>query len=147
VDVEIVRKPAFTVVGLPYEGRNEHGEIAALWEEFRRRSSEVARVVDGAFGVCEGPGPDGRVRYLAGLAVSEVGTLPKGMSAWTVPAQTYAVFPSTLPRIHETYRAIFESWLPAAGRRPAAGPDFELYDERFDLSDPESRFRIFVPLA
>ncbi len=39
----IVQRGAFLVAGLRYEGRNEHGEVPALWDnEFMPRLGEIA---------------------------------------------------------------------------------------------------------
>jgi predicted transcriptional regulator YdeE len=35
---KIVSKPAFTIVGLKYRGKNEGNEIPALWQTFMARA-------------------------------------------------------------------------------------------------------------
>jgi predicted transcriptional regulator YdeE len=143
---KIVIKPAFTVVGMVYEGKNENNEIAEMWGRFNPRISEITDIIGDAYGVCEPAKEDGTFRYLAGMAVSGAGQVPDGMETWEVQAQQYAVFPTTLPTIGETYKYIFEDWLPSSGYAYAGTPDFELYDEDFDPEVEDSIFSIFVPI-
>ena len=60
-------KPALTVVGLPYLGKNENNEIAAMWGDFNARSGEIQNFTGKcAYGACfaepegaaEGENPD-----------------------------------------------------------------------------------------
>jgi predicted transcriptional regulator YdeE len=146
MEPKIVKKPAFTVVGMVYEGKNQNNEIAGLWERFNPRISEIEDAVDGCFGVCEPAREDGTFRYLAGMAVSSAGQVPEGMDIWDVPASQYAVFPTTLPAIGETYKYVFETWLPGSGYAYASTPDFEYYDESFDIAEADSTFDIYVPI-
>ena len=146
MDVKIVTKPAFTVVGLLYHGKNENQEIGALWGQFNQRMEEIKNVVDGAFGVCGASEPDGTFKYVAGMAVSSYDKLPEEMTVWQVPEQQYAVFPTTLPAVGETYRYAFETWLPQSGHEYTQGPDFEYYDEEFNPQDANSIFHIYVPI-
>ena len=147
IDMEpkIVSKPAFTVVGLMYHGKNENNEIAQMWGGFNPRSGEIKNVVDGAFGVCGSTQEDGSFKYLAGLAVSKVEDVPAGMDVWEVPAQKYAVFPCMLSNIHETYKHAFETWLPTSGYAYTQGPDYEYYDEDFDMEKGGPLY-IYVPI-
>ena len=147
MESKIVSKPAFTAVGLEYYGKNEHNEISGIWDQFNPRMHEIKNIIDGAFGLCQPPDSSGAFKYLASMAVSSVDDLPKGMLVWEVPAQTYAVFPCTLKTIHETYRNAFETWIPAVGYQYANGPDFEYYDETFDLQNiDQAILYIYLPV-
>ncbi len=153
MEPSIVRKAAFTVVGMEYHGRNENNEIPALWESFLPRMDEIQHQVstEGSFGLCIGD-PDykqtGVFRYVAGQAVTEGATVPDGMVAVTVPEATYAVFThrGTLETLGQTYDYIYGTWLPTSGRELADTPDFEFYDNRFDATSPSSEMDIYVPL-
>ena len=147
MEPQIVSKPAFTVVGMPYHGKNQNNEIAQMWDEFNKVSDKIQNIVDGAFGVCGSTEPDGNFRYLAGFAVSKVENVPQGMTVWEVPAQTYAVFPCTLKTIHEAYKYAFETWLPKSDYTYTKGPDYEYYDEKFDPEDAEHyTLHIYIPV-
>jgi predicted transcriptional regulator YdeE len=41
---------------------------------------------------------------------------------------------------------IYGVWLPASGYVRTAGPELELYDERFDPRDPASVFEVYIPV-
>jgi predicted transcriptional regulator YdeE len=147
MEPEIVSKPAFMAVGMEYYGKNEHNEISELWQRFNPRMGEIKNCVDGAFGLCRQPDESGAFKYLAAFSVSSVEQIPQGMTVWEVPAQTYAVFPCTLKTIHATYKHIMENWLPTSGYQWGDGPDFEYYDETFDVQNPaESTFHIYAPV-
>lgn len=146
MDVKIVTKPAFNVIGLLYHGKNEHQEIKALWGDFNQRMGEIKNIVDGCFGVCGANDPNGTFKYVAGMAVSNCDNLPEGMTVWEVPEQQYAVFPTTLHGIGEAYSYAFETWLPQSGYEYTKGPDFEYYDENFDPKDDSSIFYIYIPI-
>jgi predicted transcriptional regulator YdeE len=147
----IITKPAFTVVGLTYHGKNENDEIKALWARANARATSLVAAADGvgaAYGVCGVMRSDGSFDYLAGLEVKAIDELPEGMERWTVPEQTYAVFPCTLSTIHAAYRYAFEAWMPQSGYRRADGPDFEYYDETFDVEDVEnSQLYVYIPIT
>ena len=150
MEPKIVSKPAFTVVGMRYYGKNEQGEIPALWGgELHRRWHELRDRASGdAYGVCYGaPNEQGEFEYIAGVDVTSTDRMPEGMVQRTVPAGTYAVFPCTLTTIHETYDYAANTWLPSSGYKWAQAPDFERYDETFDPADPESLLTIYIPVV
>jgi AraC family transcriptional regulator len=68
------------------------------------------------------------------------------MTQWAVPANTYAVFEATLPSLGQTFGQIYQTWLPASGYQPAAGPTFERYGEAFNPEDPTSTLSIYIPV-
>lgn len=132
---EIASRPAFTVVGVKYRGNNPTGDIPALWEQkFFPRVSEVQSVVDRDvyYGVMDNYDPaTGEFDYLAGVEVSNTDNIPEGMESWSVPEQTYSVFPATLDNLIETYEQLFSRWLPESGCQMADGPSFEYYGPDF----------------
>ncbi len=148
VDMEpkLVSKLQFTAVGLEYYGTNQNQEIAELWQQFNPRISEIVKCIDGAFGLCSPVDKTGAFRYLAAMEVSDSSLIPDGMTVWEVPAQDYIVFPSTLPRVGETYQYAFETWIPQSSFVYTQGIDFELYDEQFDPQDPDSPIFVYIPV-
>jgi AraC family transcriptional regulator len=113
------------------------------------RADEIQGVVDRrqAFGVIGNwDSATGEFEYVAGFEVAEGSSLPAGMASWRVPAQTYAVFPCTLPTLMDTFREIYDVWFSHSGRERGDGPEFELYGEEFDPTDAHSRMYIYVPL-
>jgi AraC family transcriptional regulator len=143
---QIITKPAFTVVGLRIRTQPKTPEIPALWDQFGPRIDEIA---DGAepyvsYGLMEHNQDMTVLDYMAGNAVTQVVELPAGMSRWDVPANTYAVFPATLATIGQTFDHIFNTWLPASGYQPTAGPYFERYGEDFSMDNP--LLSIYIPV-
>jgi predicted transcriptional regulator YdeE len=147
MEPKIVTKPAFSVVGMEYVGMNKHNEIKGMWDEFAPRMREIKHpdYSWGTYGICQGEANEETPWYLAGVEVTKVEDVPTGMVVWEIPQQTYAVFPCTLPTLHEAYRYAFEEWLPGSDYERVEGPDFELYTEEFDPDDP--RMYIYVPVA
>jgi predicted transcriptional regulator YdeE/DNA-binding transcriptional MerR regulator len=148
MEPQIVTKPAFTVTGLRYYGKNEKDEIKALWGELNTRWHELNhRASPDAYGVCYGePDEEGEFEYIAGVDVTDEVEVPEGMVCRSVPAAQYAVFPCTLTTIHETYEHAAKTWLPQSSYEWAQSPDFELYDGHFDPEDPESTMYVYVPI-
>jgi predicted transcriptional regulator YdeE/DNA-binding transcriptional MerR regulator len=148
VEPRIVNREAFTVVGMEYQGKNENNEIKDMWDAFAPRMGEIKHPnwQWGSYGICRDMPEEEGLHYLAGVEVDQVEEVPDGMAVWTVPEQTYAVFPCTLPTLHDAYRYAFEEWLPQSGYQRADGPDFELYTEEFDPQNPASTMYIYVPV-
>jgi AraC family transcriptional regulator len=147
MEPKIVSRPAFTVVGLRYRGKNEHNEIPRMWSEFGPRMAAVKHVVnpDISYGVMGNYDEStGEFDYVAGIEVDSADDIPPGMVSWDVPEQTYAVFTCTLPTIREGYDRAYNTWLPQSEYQHGGGPEFELYDEKFDPGDPSSEMYIYV---
>ncbi len=149
MEPKFVTRPAFTIVGMAYCGKNENEEIPQLWQEFTPRGPEIRarRETGHAYGVIYGfDDESGVMDYLAGIEVAEAGDLPQGMIALDLPHKTYAVFECTLPTLMQTMGQIYGTWLPDSGYRRAEGPEFEFYDERFDPAREDSVNSVFIPV-
>lgn len=147
MEPEIKSKPAFTVVGMKYRGKNKDKEIPQLWFKFGPRMNEIKRRIGPAYGVTDNYNEEsGEFDYVAGIEVDSSADIPEGMVSIDVPEQTYAVFTSTLPKLFETYHQFYESWLPQSGYNRADGPELELYDETFNPADENSVLYIYIPV-
>ena len=148
MDVKLKTKPAFTVAGAEYHGKNQNNEIKAMWSDEWPRISKLHHTVNEevCYGVCGDLEDDGSFRYVAGYEVSKSDDLPAGMVSWEIPEQTYAVLPCKLTGIHQAYEYAHGTWMPENGYKRADGPDFELYDEAFDPEDPESILYVYIPV-
>jgi AraC family transcriptional regulator len=146
MEPKIVTYPAFTVVGMKYRGKNENNEIKQMWGELNPRIKEIQYISGPAYGVCQDMEADGVFEYVAGMQVSQVDKVPQGMVSWEVPEQKYAAFPCTLPTLGEAYEYAFETWLPQSGFKRAGGPDFELYDDEFEVDIADSTMYIYIPI-
>lgn len=83
-------------------------------------------------------------RYMIGV-VAKDGEIP-GMTAYEIPARTWAVFPGkgVCPQaIQELERRIFTEWLPSSGYEYDMGPDVEWYHSP---NPQEADFEVWVPV-
>ena len=150
MEPRIVELAGFSVVGLKYHGRNENKEIPEMWDAFHLRIPEIRNMVTDrtAYGISASMDPvTGEFDYIAGIEVVSGEDIPKGMIRFEVSGGKYAVFRITLPKIGETFRYAYETWMPAAGYRPIGGPEFERYREGFDAEDPNSEFELYIPVT
>ena len=146
---KIVSRPAFTVAGMEYRGKNEHNEIFQMWNAFGPRMHTIPHVTKPhiAYGVNKSYDMStGEFEYLAGLEVDSAADMPEGVVSWDLPAQKYAVFPCTLPTIGQAFGHICNTWLPQSGYQHAGSPEFELYNEAFDPNDPNSVLYLYIPI-
>lgn len=134
----ITQLPAMRVVGLPYRGTNQRGEIPALWPAFQRKAAQIARRREPGvtLGICL-PVPQlteaSEIDWLWAAEVEgEPDPLPEGLVSRTLQAGHYAVFThrAGAEQLGDTYRYIHGVWLPRSGYIPADRPDFERYDAR-----------------
>ena len=140
-------KPAFTVVGIKYHGKNQNNEIPQLWTDLGPRMASIPNPIAGAaYGVCGNMEANGEFDYVAGFEVESTADVPEGMVHWSVLEQRYAVFTCTLPTLHEALQHIYHAWLPESGYQHANGPEFELYNESFDPQDPSSEMYVYIPV-
>jgi predicted transcriptional regulator YdeE/DNA-binding transcriptional MerR regulator len=148
MEPNIITKPAFTVVGMRYFGKNENGEIPALWDRLNPRWHEFKNQADdAAYGVCTDMNDEGLFEYVAGIAVTDASHVPEGMVVRQVPEATYAVFETTLRGIRQVYDYAMNTWLPQSAYEWANSPDFELYDDSFDPANPEeSTLYVYIPI-
>lgn len=158
---QIVDKPAFTFAGLeePFiSGLSPDATnlqvIGPLWQKFSQRAKQVPhRVSKEMYGIMAATPESKRthpheLQYLAGVAVSSIGSLPEGMIWRTLPATTFAVFTHKGPimSICDTVGRIYKEWLPQSGYEHSDIADIELYDQRFcpDSTDSEMEYWISV---
>jgi AraC family transcriptional regulator len=134
--------------------QGDHIAIGKLWERFVPHSHEIPHAKPAcAYGVCmpEHPqvkkGPDDVFVYMAGKPVSRADALPAGMVAVTLAKAKYAVFThkGSLDSLLDTINYVWGTWVPQNVKQ-SIGPDFELYDERFDAETRSGEFDIYIPV-
>ena len=95
---------------------------------------------------------EGCFQYLAGVGVEPDCVPPPGFATMEIPAATYAVFRITLngsalhPQVKQAMAAIWGELIPASGLKVVDGPDFELYDGRFDPQKAGAVIDFHVPV-
>jgi len=148
----------YRVIGARYAGKNEHGEMTALWErDFLPRMGEVEMLAGTpcAFGLCRClPGAtDGSFEYIAAVPAPADAPIPAGMVEARIAAATYAVFPvAGLAAVMEAWGAIgpwleahpeWEGYCGPDGCDCATHPGFELYPPTFSA---DGKLFIYVPV-
>jgi len=146
----LVERDAFTVAGLSARYTHETAAgIPALWQRFAGHGAPPHRIGAHEYGVCV-HADSGAYDYTCGIEVHGARIAgATGLALLQVPPQRYAVFfhAGHIAAIRMSFRAIFDEWLPASGLRATGGPDFERYDERFDVGTGEGGVEIWIPVA
>lgn len=135
--------------------KNNDVVIPALWESFLSGAKEV-EYKRGAkhVGVCEAITLPATKRhpdeffYTAGVEVTRLENIPKGMIAKEILAGKYAVFThkGKLEKLQHTIDYIYSSWLSRSGNELRDAPDLEVYDDRFKPDSDESEFDLYIPI-
>jgi AraC family transcriptional regulator len=136
------------VAGLSQRYADNAG-MPAQWQRFVPYLGNVpGQVGRKAYGVLYNGDDSGNIDYMCGVEVKDFSDLPAGFSTLRIPAQYYAVFPHRehISAIQNTWKAIFNEWIPASGHELADGPEFELYGEDFDGVKGAGTVEIWVPI-
>lgn len=146
--LQIIDRPAITVVGLQIRTTPMSPDIPALWPRFVARIPEITPATEAktTYGVMHNQS-DGGFDYLACVAVALSAAVPAGMTKLTLPAGRYAFFSFPFSKLGEGFGDIFERQLPASAYVQAAGPLFERYGPDFCPDEPGSPVEVFVPVA
>lgn len=147
--LNIIERPAITVVGMYIRTRPMAPEIPRMWPEFVARTREIGgRTEPGVtYGVMWDEADSKEVlHYMAAVAVSVPGPILPGMRSLTIPAGDWAVFSYPLSRLGEGFGEIFNRLLPDSAFEQSPGPYFERYDESFCPDDPDSAVAIYLPV-
>jgi len=146
----LARRAAFRVAGL--KARYSFATnlaIPAQWRRFEPYAGHVPGQVGGAtYGVCC-PGDGETFDDIAGVEVAAGADVPPELSCVAIPAQRYAVFTHRghVSDLRRTTQAIWNDVLPRAAFRVALGPDFELYDTRFDPGSGRGVVELWIPIV
>ena len=153
----ITSKESFHIIGVELKTTSHDGknlaEIPQFWEK-ALEEGQLERIPDKkhkdtVLGICMDFEHGGRFSYIIGAEVTSIENTPEDMIWRKIPASKYAIFTARgkMPAsIQETFRYIYQEWLPKSGYQRANSADFELYDERcHDLENAE--VDIYVPIA
>jgi len=139
----------FTIVGLRIDTKPMAPEIPQLWDQFAPRIGEIKYGAEPqvSYGMMENSSPTmGEMVYMAGISVQKVADVPKGMTFWELPSNTYAVVEATLSTIGQAFDYVYNTWLPASDYQPGQSPFFERYGETFNPAEPNSILSIYIPI-
>lgn len=142
--IEIIERPAITVVGMSIRTKPMSPEIPALWPKFVARIPEIQDQNEPR--VTYGVMRDEKdvLLYTAAVAVSAAGRVPQGMESFTIPASAYAVFRYPLSGLAKGFGEIFNRLLPASDYVQVSAPYLERYDESFNPHDSSSAVQICI---
>lgn len=149
MEPKFVNLPAFSVVGMKIRAKAQDSRIPKLWGEFVPRMGEIPHLAESqvSYGLSDNMDESsGEFDYVAACKVNRVDAVPEGMVRVDLPDQICAVFTTTLSKIGESFQEIYGTWLPRSGYQRAEGPDFEVYDEKWDSDDPKSEFYLYIPV-
>jgi predicted transcriptional regulator YdeE len=138
MNVDVVTKPAFAVVGIEGCGRANQGShwIRPLWETARSRRDEIEHlIVGGGWGLMSAMDRylepwDDQGKYLAGWEVSLDAQPPEGWTIWRVPTTTFGVVRCTIESYGEAWRHFHEVFLKDR-EYEQAGAAHEFYPKEF----------------
>ena len=147
--INVIERPALTVMGLAIQTRPRSAEIPALWPKFVARIPEIPDLSEPrvSYGVMQfHPGAAAPLFYMAAVPVSSDDRVPSGMESLVLAAGTYAVFRYPLSGLGEGFGEIFNRLLPSSGYEQAPGFLLERYDEAFNPGDVNSLVEILIPI-
>jgi len=134
VQVKMVYKKAFQVIGLQAMVKPGSDTINELWHAFNTRRPEVdgLAVSEPCMGICEyypDITDDDDFSYIAAAEVAPSCPAPPGMDCWTIPGSKYAVFTRADARypFKDIYAYIYGVWLPQSGCELAERDTLECY--------------------
>jgi len=154
---KILTKESFPIIGIELKTTTQNGknlvEIPQFWDKVLQRrqidnipNKKYQRTV---LGICMDFETDGRFSYVAGTEVTNTDNIPAGMVCKTIPAAMYAVFTARgkMPdSIQDTFKYVYQEWLPNSDYQRANSADFEMYDDRWHGGGADAEVDIYIPL-
>ncbi len=146
---QLTQTSARRIVGVSAQCTFENASaIPGLWQQFNAREEEVATAPGPAYGVCCDADGAGRFRYVAGMQADRDMPVPKGMDEVLIPAGLYAVFQHNghISELPKTVQSIWNKALPENDLTVRSAPDFERYDQRFNVETGRGLVEIWIPV-
>jgi predicted transcriptional regulator YdeE len=147
MEPRIVRREAFTVMGVVGHFRSAAEDFGPLWDEYMTHHDQIAplHVGEGHYGVYLGADHAKPIDYLAGMAVHNTASAPEGAEVREVPEALYAVFVCSFQEIGPTYGRIWGEWLgSSAYEQDTAKLSFDYFPP--GTTDGDSPMEIWFPV-
>ena len=152
-----VTKESFPIIGIELNTTTQDGknfvEIPRFWEKVMQQgqidSIPNKKYPGTVLGICLDFQKNGSFSYIIGAEVTHTENTPDDMVSKTIPAARYAVFTACgkMPgAIQDTFKYIYQEWLPNSEYRHAGSADFELYDERSHGGE-SAEVDIYIPVV
>ncbi len=149
IEPQLVFKDDFLIAGIGYKGKNENFEIPKLWNELNLKVDSVKNRVnkDICYGF-ESNFDGGYFEYIAGVEVSDVKNIPRGMKVQGIKQCKYAVFPipSVVENVPKCIGQIYSVHLPNSGLKAIGNYDFEYYDNSFEANNENTYISFYIPV-
>ena len=145
-----VSAPALSFIGISghYSVRDVSG-IPGQWQRFRPHVGHIdgqkGRVT---YGISYNFASKEDFDYMSAVEVQAGSQPPEGLTTFSTPAHTYAVFTHDghVSGVSDTWRHIYDRWLPASGLKMVHAASFERMDERFDSRTGNGIVEIWIPV-
>ena len=151
MDIQIQKKPAFTVAGVLLEAI-DNSKCPSAWEKLYNNHSleSLENLGSGqSFGICSDVKEGEIINYMAAYDVTDKTKAEElGLSIKDVPAAEYAIVPVKGPipaSIHNAWKYVLEVFFPETGYRHSGASDFEVYTEG-DMSSPDYQMELWIPV-
>lgn len=157
MEVKIISKPSFSVIGKVGQGSSDCGPqwIKPLWDEANSNFSEISHLAKrdesgklvGIWGLMSDVGMQfkrwgAEGMYLAGCEVGDNAEAPESWTLWAVPSQSYVVTECTLESYGEAFDNVLNSYLPNNGYE-LIGAVHEYYPQEAD----KGTIHLYFPIA
>lgn len=155
MEAKIVDLPKLYFIGLKAElTMKEINQVGpALWDELMSRAQDLDKNPNlmclGLSLTPQNCGENDTATYMAGFASDKPLPPKEGFVTHEVTQSKYAVFThkGSVMKLGETFDYAYNEWLPNSEYTIRQHEDLELYDNRFDESNPDkSEMDIYIPI-
>ena len=159
MDYQIMEKPEFKVAGRIRRFTTANNQnllkIPQWWKSFLK-SAEWPQIADVSekkpgevtggriLGICFDAGQGEEFSYAIAVELPN-GKSPKPFETLDIPAETWAVFDTTINDIQTCWKQIYEEWFPSTGYEHSGRPELEVYLPG-DPNDPAMKCQLWVPI-
>jgi len=136
MEPRLVTRQAFKVLGVQSRIDPTRADYHSIWEKRYMPHHDVVLKLakeEGYYGIYFSSEVPGKVDFLAGMAVGDVGKIPDDLVLREVPAAQYAVFECQMDAIGPTWQTIYNSWLANS--------------EQYAEDESKACFEYFPPVA
>jgi len=145
----ITKREAFKVLGVQTRIEPMSADYMKLWTETYMPHDATIRAASGeggSYGLYFGTEEHGKADFLAGMAVKAVDAIPAPLVLREVPEAEYAVFKCPMSGIGDTWRGIYQDWLPGSKEyaETEGKPCFEYYPP--GVHEGRALVEIYIPV-
>ena len=141
VEPKIITKNEMMLVGMTSDG----SDICGLWAKFGEKERAIRHKIEGT--TYEWHDWDAR-KCMVAAEVTQVESVPEGMSVMHLPAGQYAIFTHRLASGgYEGLNSIMHEWLTTGPYEQVGDDSVQVFDERFKGGDkPDSEIDFWIPI-